>query len=280
MSLGLVSTQAHYMAAATEEQTVPGPLEVCYRIVMLERYRLVVVRRIPLALFTVAVPLFLLSVSVTWAMNDLRLYEHGFDTYDVPAVTGIQREDLIAVARQLRGYFNSTTEPLEVRTRIHGEERELFNEREVLHMRDVKRLVWGLYGVGAATGVYILGFAGVGLLFRRGSIGQTLAQGVLWGGGLTMGLVVFVGLLSVVGFDSLFLFFHRVSFSNDLWMLDPRSDYLIMMFPQGFWLDATIFVALATVGQALVLLGTVGGLLLLRRWKGRRGQRLLARHPV
>ena len=41
--------------------------------------------------------------------------------------------------------------------------------------------------------------------------------------------------------------------------------------PKGFWFDATIFVALATVGRALVLLGTVGGVLLLRRWKGRRG---------
>jgi hypothetical protein len=46
-------------------------------------------------------------------------------------------------------------------------------------------------------------------------------------------------------------------------MLDPRRDYLLMLFPQGFWLDVTLRIAALTAVQA-VLLGLVG-LLLQRR---------------
>ena len=232
---------------------------------MIEEYLRAGIRRLPVVLFTAAVPLLLICASVTWAVNEIRLYEHGFDTYDVPLTTGIERGDLVAAAREIRGYFNSTHEPLEVRTRIFGEERDLFNQREVVHMHDVKRLIWGVYGVGAASGLYLLGFLGVGLRLRGSAIGPVVARGTLWGGGLTVGVVILVGLLSVTGFDSLFLFFHEISFSNDFWKLDPRRDFLIMMFPQGFWFDATIFVALVTVGLAMLLLGAVGAARLLRR---------------
>jgi len=235
------------------------------------------------ALFVMAVPLFLIASSVTWAVNDLRLYRHGFDKYDISGVTGIERDGLMAAARQIRGYFNSTREPLEVRARVFGEERELFNRREVLHMRDVKRLIWGVYGVGASAASYLLGFAGVGLLIQRWRhqppFAHVLSRYVLWGSGLTLALVVLVGLIALVGFDSLFLLFHRVSFANDFWLLDPRRDYLVMMFPQGFWLDATIFVALSTVAQAVALGAMAGGFLALWRWRGRRRQAPLLEQP-
>ena len=235
--------------------------------------------RVLVVLFIIAIPLLLVTVSVTWAVNDLRLYRHGFDKYHISGVTGIEEDGLMAVARRIKGYFNSTREPLEIRAEVFGEERELFSEREVLHMRDVKRLIWGVYGVEAAAAVYILGFVGVGFFARRRLFAPALSRHILWGSGLTLGLIVLVGLIALVGFDSLFLLFHRVSFANDFWMLDPRRDYLAMLFPQGFWFDATLFVGLATVGQAVALAGVAGGWLALRRRHMRRGRKPLLRHP-
>ena len=141
-------------------------------------------RRLPVVLFAAAVPLLLICASVTWAVNEIRLYEHGFDTYDVPLVTGIEREDLVVAAKEIRGYFNSTREPLDVRTRIFGEERDLFNHREVLHMYDVKRLIWGVYGVGAAAALYLLGFLSVGLRLEGRAIGSRATRGAVWGAGV------------------------------------------------------------------------------------------------
>ena len=230
-------------------------------------------------LFVAAVPLFLVSNSVSWAVNDMRLYSHGFDKYDIARVTGIERDDLMEAARQIRGYFNSNREPLEVSTRIFGEERDLFNEIEVLHMYDVKRLIRGVYGVDIFAAAYLLGFIGLGFVVYRRLFLERLFRLLLWGSSLTVAIVLMVGLMSLVDFESLFLFFHESSFSNDFWRLDPNRDFLLMMFPDGFWFDATIFVALATVGQALALACLGWSLVALRRWQERRGREPLVQAP-
>ncbi|MBR98175.1 MAG: hypothetical protein CL887_06760, partial [Dehalococcoidia bacterium] len=74
-----------------------------------------------------------------------------------------------------------------------------------------------------------------------------------WGGKLTLSLTLVVGVMSFVGFQKLFLYFHLFSFSNDLWILDPTRDYLLMMFPEAFFFDATIYIALGTVIESAIL---------------------------
>ena len=232
--------------------------------------------RISSVLFVLAIPVLLITGGVTYAFNEPRLYEYGFDKYDISQVTGIDEEGLRSVARQIRGYFNSTDEPLQVRAEVFGEERELFTPREATHMRDVKRLLWGVYSLGAASATYVALFMALGFwLYRRG-FSHLLARLSLWGSGLTVALVVVVALGSLVGFDSLFLWFHQLSFSNDFWQLDPNRHFLVMMFPQDFWFDATLFVGMLTLGAAAILGGISGGWMWWSRRSARRPAPLVA----
>ncbi len=233
-------------------------------------------------LFIIATPLFLLAVSVSWAVNDGGLYDRGFDKYAISRHTGITDDDLSRVGADLRHYFNSAAEPLAVSAPVFGVERELFNQREVAHMRDVKRLIRGSYGVAALTGAYMLAVILVEFAAARRSYAKfadTLARRLLCGGVLTLAIVAVVGLVALVGFDSLFLLFHRISFANDLWQLDPRTDYLLIMFPLGFWFDATLRVALFAVAGALALSALGGGSMLRRRLYRRRQKRAMTEAP-
>ena len=76
------------------------------------------------------------------------------------------------------------------------------------------------------------------------------------------------GIAATSNFDSLFVKFHELIFANDFWQLDPRTDYLVRIFPDGFWLDATVWVAVRTITGAVAL--AVGGsaYLLYRRYLG------------
>ena len=224
---------------------------------------------VPAFLFALAVPLFLVTASVAWAFNDPGVYNRGFEKYRISLTTGITEEDLRHVAGQIRHYFNSTDEPLLVKTQVYGEERELFNPREVQHMRDVKRLVWWVYAAAAVSGIYLLSATSWGIIVNgRGFLG-VLAQRVIRGVVLMGILVVVVGIFALAGFDTLFLKFHQLAFANDLWQLDPRRDYLVIIFPQGFWLDATMRVVALTVAGAVALTLASGGYLL---WSRRAGK--------
>ena len=217
---------------------------------------------IPTVLFVLAAPVFLVTASVTWGFNNPGLYQSGFEKYDVSRITGITPADLAQVSADIRGYFNSGDEPLELYATVFGLKRELFNSREVAHMHDVKQLVQGMYVTAAATAFYLLTVSGVVMLRLRRRGVEMLARRLLWGGGLTLAIIVALGLFALVGFDTLFLLFHQLSFANDLWQLDDRTDFLVMLFPLGFWFDATMWVAARAVAGALITSATSGGYLL------------------
>ncbi len=223
--------------------------------------------RVPAVLFVLAVPVLLIAGSVAWEVNDPGLYDSGFDKYSISLRTGISDADLRLVGAELRNYFNSDNKPLVVRTQVYGEEREIFNQREVAHMRDVKGLIRGVYLVALLAAAYLAAMVAVGFVRHGREFWLMLARLTLGGGGLTVALVLAVGVFALVGFDSLFLKFHQISFSNDLWQLDPRTDYLLIMFPQGFWLDATVRVATTAVVGGAILAGPSGIYLLIRWWR-------------
>jgi integral membrane protein (TIGR01906 family) len=204
-------------------------------------------------LFILCLPVLLLTASISWAVNSHWLYQYGFEKYSVSQTTGLAEVELDKAATGLISYFNSDEEDIRLTVVKDDQPFELFNQREVIHLRDVKGLIWLDYWVLLGTLLYALTYAGFSLFWRRKRY-----WGGVGGGGVTLALMLALGLGMLLGFDQLFLQFHLISFTNPFWQLDPAKDYLIMLFPQGFWYDATLFCALATVVGAVVLGGVAG----------------------
>ena len=209
-------------------------------------------------LFIMCLPFLLLTASIGWAVNSLWLYQHGFTKYSVSQTTGLPEAELEKAARGLINYFNSDEEYISLAVVKDDQSFELFNQREVIHLKDVKGLIWLGYWVLLGTVIYTLTYAAVSLFWRRKRYWRRLAWGVVGGGSVTFALMLALGLGTLLGFDQLFLQFHLLSFANPFWQLDPSKDYLIMLFPQGFWYDATLFCALATIAGAVGLSGVAG----------------------
>ncbi len=212
-------------------------------------------------LFVLCLPILLLTASIGWAINSHWLYEYGFEEYNVSQTTGLAEVELEKAATGLISYFNSGEQYISLSVIKNGETFELFNQGEVIHLMDVKGLIWLNYWVLAETLIYVLIYAGFSLFWQRGKYWRQLARRIVSGSGITLALMLAIGSGILLNFDQLFYQFHLLSFSNELWQLDPSKDYLIMLFPGGFWYDAAIFCALAPVGLAVILGGVAGGYL-------------------
>ena len=214
-----------------------------------------VIKEIAKWLFVICLPVMLLTASVTWAANSGWLYRYGFDKYNVGETTGLEKTELDKAADGLISYFNSGDELIDITVVKDDEPFQLFNDREVGHLKDVKALFRLVYWLLLGTLVYGLAYIVVSLFVRKDK--GAVAQGLLYGGGLTLVLIAALGIAILADFDGFFYRFHLISFANDLWMLNPATDYLIMLFPQGFWYDAALFCVITTILGALIL-GGVG----------------------
>ena len=212
------------------------------------------IRGIGLALMIAMVPLAFITTSARIVIQSGWLYNYGFDKYDIPRVTGIEKPELMRVAGEIKVYFTSGVKELDVRIVRNGVERPLFNAREIHHMVDVKGLMQRTQLLQRLSLGYLVAFA-VAAIWAKGKAWLVLGRGIFWGCVATVALIIVAGLGSLVAFKPLFILFHQLSFSNDLWLLDPRTDYLLMMFPEGFFLDATLCIAGLSIAEA-VLVGT------------------------
>lgn len=202
-------------------------------------------------LFVLALPLFLISTDLRVLVTDTGFILKGFQDNQVQTVTGLSDAQLRQVANAFVSYFQGPPGELQVDVVLNGQARPLFNDREVQHMVDVQALIQGFFRLQIVAGAIILLRLAQALVLERSTF--ALGRDVLIGLALVVLIVGVVAALSFVDFDDLWIRFHEVAFRNDLWQLDPRTDYLIMLFPEPFWYAATLRYAVMLVGETVVL---------------------------
>ena len=206
-------------------------------------------------IFAISIAAVILSGVLMMAFNSRALYLHGFEKYRVGTTTGLDQAELDKVASDLISYFNSNEEYINLSVTRDGQTFQLFNEREILHLKDVKSLFWLGYRVLGTGLVYILGFS-LWAALSRPRKWPALAGGVFYGSSFLLAVIAALGIVSAINWNWLFYQFHYLSFANDFWLLDPTTDYLIMLTPGGFWLDAFLYCV-----TAAALISAISGVL-------------------
>jgi integral membrane protein (TIGR01906 family) len=186
-------------------------------------------------LFGILLILVLLITSVDIFSLDRAFFLSQYKKLDVAADIGLSEEDLVKSTDVLLGYLRATRNDLNVTVTIDGKPQQMFNQREIDHMVDVKVLYRNAIFVRNLS--LILGLAIGGLLlamYRRKAI-RLLARGVA-NASIVFGVILaFVAVYAIVDFYGFWTQFHQLFFRNDLWLLDPSTDNLILMVPESFF---------------------------------------------
>ncbi len=131
-----------------------------------------------------------------------------------------------------------------------GAGQPLYNERELSHMQDVKRVYQGM--VTAWT--ILLGILVVlGVWAWRGKWMRDFLHGLGRGGILTIVVIIFILLATVTSFDALFTAFHELFFTGNSWIFN-YSDTLIRLFPLPFWEIGFVVMGVFTIIGAVILI--------------------------
>ena len=137
-------------------------------------------------------------------------------------------------------------------------DKELFNEEEVVHLRDVKVLIqkMNIYYYSILI-ISILLLVGLFLLDKKGFL-RNLSKVLFFGGVLTLFSVIVLLVLIKLNFSGIFTVFHHIFFPQGGWLFSA-SDNIIRLYPFGFFYDITkrIFISIVVYGNILILAGVL-----------------------
>ena len=166
-----------------------------------------------------------------------------------PETTGLPEAEYAAVGRMTADCLSGRTDVFQhTFSDESGAIFQCFQPHEAEHMADcrnlirlaeVLRLAFGLLGMTIL-------FEGILIPQRRKGIARGMLTGLRLAGIAGTGLLIW----GMTDFDSLFTAFHRIAFTNDGWLLNPRTDLLIRLMPTGFFTTLAVRVLLWTAGAA------------------------------
>ena len=182
-------------------------------------------------------------------------YKKEYQKYEVTEDLDMNIDHVMYVTEHMMNYLIGKEEKLSVVTTVEGKEQDFFNERDRLHMRDVRNLFLGGIKVG---GVCLIVAAAILTMFKKREKdwkrlfcrAYSIALGV-W---LVIG--VLLGIAFSIDFTTCFTIFHKLFFTNNLWIFNPETDYMIRMLPEGFFSDMVIRIS-EVFGAVLVVIWIV-----------------------
>ncbi len=119
-------------------------------------------------------------------------------------------------------------------------------------MEDVRELFLGglmIRRICIATAIICL----LLLIVLKSQIRKILPMAICVGTGLFSALICGLAALISTDFTKYFVIFHQIFFDNDLWILDARTDLLINIVPEPFFMDTAARIAMLFAGSVLCI---------------------------
>lgn len=202
------------------------------------------------------ISLVLLSTSIEVNSYNKDFFQASYEKNKVVEITNLSMDELMDITDNIIVYLkneggNDLLEPY-------------FNQREILHMEDVQKLYiinrWirniGILLLALITFSYIKNKE----VFQ---MGKNIFNGIFI-------IYIFLGFLAIsyiLNFQKSFLFFHKIFFRNDLWILDPRRDLMIKMLPENFFMEMARNIFFLYVFSLILV--QILGFIIIKRCRGK-----------
>lgn len=204
-----------------------------------------------IAYISIFVAIIITSVDVM--SFDIKFFRDFYSENESAEAIGISFEDLMISTEVLLDYTRGKKDSLDVLVTVDGGREMMFNKREVDHMVDVRDLYLNAILIRNLLAGLFLSILILDVLRKKFSFEQHW-QAVKNASTVMFALIGFIVMAALIDFNTFWTTFHLIFFRNDLWLLNPNTDRLIMMVPLDFFISLVTRIILASVsGLALVI---------------------------
>ncbi len=191
------------------------------------------ISRVLMLLIVICLCLIVLINCVNMVTYSLSHYNKLYDKFNISREINIDKEELMIATTNLLDYIKGHRDNLDFESVIKGEKEEFFSNRDKLHMIDVKNIFVSIKKLRN----YLIVFLIIIIIVIKRSKKLIIDKGRLMTLVAIIGALPFILLITLmlVNFNKYFTIFHEIFFDNDLWLLDPKIDRLVNIFPEEFF---------------------------------------------
>lgn len=161
----------------------------------------------------------------------------------------ISLDDLNRATDHLLSYIVGDKEDLDIVVTINDEQTQMFNQREIDHMVDVKDL-YNAMVIAQVSGYAIFLISSLlGYLILKKQLFSVLLDASKAAIIFLAFVIGTIAIMAIVDFNSFWNTFHHVLFDNDLWLLNPLTDRMIVMVPLHFFQQLIFRIVLTWVAS-------------------------------
>jgi len=182
-------------------------------------------------------------------------FEWHYENRDVTETTEMALDDLMVVTVEMLDYLKGDRPTLDMTSTIAGQVEEVFGEREKAHMVDVRDLYLDARNLRRMALLIMAVILLVGGLKSKALLYEVLNR-VRYIVPVLLVIVGVIGGLFATDFNKYFTLFHKMFFTNDLWLLNPKTDILINMVPESY------FFSIVMIGLSIFALLIISAIVL------------------
>ena len=158
------------------------------------------------------------------------------------------------ISDDLQKYILGKKENLDtIVTLSNGDKISFYNDKAAFHMKEVRDIIVNFENLSIIFLTLSIIFfvltkftATNFILSLQKSLKKVLLAYLL--------LILSLSIFAITNFDTFFIKVHEIFFNNDLWIFDPRYEYIISLLPQELFFDIAVRILLMMFFTILLLL--------------------------
>jgi integral membrane protein (TIGR01906 family) len=192
------------------------------------------------SLITIFFFLFIFTSSVKITSNFKALYYFDIKHLNIKKYTNLNKEQIETTYNYLVYYINST-KPIEFKIPLLPSSR-----KAITHFREVKSLFLKLDFILFISSI----FTAFGIWFINKYRDFSPLK---WCSNLLLSVCLWMFTIFFINFNKTFTTLHQILFDNNYWLFNPRTDPVISLLPEKYFLHCTIFIVFLILLWSLLL---------------------------
>jgi len=195
------------------------------------------------------IAILVISASVTFTLFDKGAYERMVARENLPQSAGMSEAEILANYRALIDY-NSIffTGPLLFPTLP-------MSDAGRTHFEEVKT-IFSVFQIALLVSAALTALIFIAVMLRKRQFRFSYIASFIKLGGIAALVIpaAVVSIVAIVGWDRFFALFHQLFFNNEFWVFDYRTDPVILILPDAWFLNCLVRIVLGVVISSVILI--------------------------